>query len=175
MTAPPPTDGVDPAEVGRFAFRVWSYKQGEMVSLMIHLGDRLRLYAALDGAGPMTAEDLAAHTGLHVRWPRDMTRPDAAAAAIRRALVDDGTWLVKEIRCDDTWAGNRRNPMLAMFLGFSLTSCMSSALSEPDGAGLGTIGLPPQVFARLAHDAGFTRVCVHDFDDPANLYYEVRP
>jgi 2-polyprenyl-3-methyl-5-hydroxy-6-metoxy-1,4-benzoquinol methylase len=105
----------------------------------------------------------------------DMTRPDAAARAIRRAIADDGTWLVKEIRCADTWAGNQRNPMLAMFLGFSIASCMSSALSEPDGAGLGTIGLPPGVLERLVRDAGFTRFEVHDFEDPANLYYEVRP
>jgi hypothetical protein len=105
----------------------------------------------------------------------DMTRPDAAVAAIRRAIADDGTWLVKEIRCDDTWAGNRRNPMLAMFLGFSIASCMSSALSEPDGAGLGTIGLPPRALEQLARDAGFTRFQVHDFEDPANLYYEIRP
>ncbi len=105
----------------------------------------------------------------------DMTRPDAAAAAIRHAVADEGTWLVKEIRCDDTWAGNRRNPMLAMFLGFSIVSCMSSALSEPDGAGLGTIGLPPRALEQLARDAGFTRFRMHDFDDPANLYYEIRP
>lgn len=105
----------------------------------------------------------------------DMTRPDLAAAAVRRAIADDGTWLIKEIRCDDTWAGNRRNPMLAMFLGFSIASCMSSALSEPDGAGLGTIGLPPRAAERLARDAGFTRFRLHDFEDPANLYYEVRP
>lgn len=355
------TDPVDPDAVAKFAFRVWSYKQGEMVSLLIHLGDRLGLYRVLDGAGTVTAEDLARRTGLHRRWLRewlrgnaaadllasedgerfeltavgamvltreedslrfaagafgppldpalveeladafrtgtglpydrqgpagvhvtermlgpwarlslvpkivpalegvhdrlasgtlvadigcgagvaltalaetyprstfhgyelsrlaverararvaeagltnveiidrraeelpdaddyslvltfdclhDMTRPDAAAAAIRRALGDDGTWLVKEIRCEDTWAGNRRNPMLAMFLGFSITSCMSSALSEPGGAGLGTIGLPPQELEQLARDAGFTRFRVHDFEDPANLYYEIRP
>jgi SAM-dependent methyltransferase len=352
---------VDPDEIAKFAFRVWSYKQGEMVSLMIHLGDRLGLYRALDGAGPVSAEELAATTGLHPRWLRewlrgnaaadllasddgerfeltavgarvltreddslqfaagafgpppdpvlvddladafrsgtglpydrhgaagvhqtermlgpwarlslvptivpaldgvherlaagtmvadvgcgaavalttlaeayprstfhgyelshlaaerararvvdagltnleifgqraedlpqgadyslvltfdclhDMTRPDAGAAAIRRAIADDGTWLVKEIRCDRTWAGNRRNPMLAMFLGFSIVSCMSSALSEPDGAGLGTIGLPPRALEELARNAGFTRFQMHDFDDPANLYYEVRP
>jgi hypothetical protein len=105
----------------------------------------------------------------------DMTRPDVAAAAIRRAIADDGTWLIKEIRCDDTWAGNRRNPMLAMFLGFSVTSCMSSALSEPGGAGLGTIGVTPTVAERLARQAGFGRFRVHDFEDPANLYYEIRP
>jgi SAM-dependent methyltransferase len=355
------TERLDPDEVGRFAFRVWSYKQGEMVSLLIHLGDRLGLYRALDGAGTVTAPELAERTGLHPRWLRewlrgnaaadllssddgerfeltpvgatvltreedslqfaagafgappdpafvddladafrtgtglpydrhgpagvhqtermlapwarlslvprivpalegvherltagarvadvgcgagvalttlaqayprstfhgyelsrlavarararvaetglanveifnrraeelpgggdcdlvltfdclhDMTRPDAAAAAIREALAGDGTWLVKEIRCDDTWAGNRRNPMLAMFLGFSIASCMSSALSEPGGAGLGTIGLPPRALERLAREAGFTRFRVHDFEDPANLYYEIRP
>jgi SAM-dependent methyltransferase len=354
-------DPLDPEEVAKFALRVWSYKQGEMVSLLIHLGDRLGLYRALDGAGEVTAGELAARTGLHGRWLRewlrgnaaadllasedgerfrltavgamvltreedslqfaagafgpppdpalvddlaaafrtgiglpydrhgpagvhqtermlapwarlslvptimpalegvtellsagtlaadvgcgagvalttlaeayprstfhgyelsrlaierarariaeqgltnveiidrraeelpdsgdyslvltfdclhDMTRPDAAAAAIRRAIADDGTWLVKEIRCDDTWAGNRRNPMLAMFLGFSIASCMSSALSEPDGAGLGTIGLPPRALEQLARDAGFARFRVHDFEDPANLYYEIRP
>jgi 2-polyprenyl-3-methyl-5-hydroxy-6-metoxy-1,4-benzoquinol methylase len=352
---------LDPEEVGRFAFRVWGYKQGEMVSLLIHLGDRLGLYRSLDGAGRVTAEDLASRTGLKRRWLEewlrgnaaadllasddgehfeltavgaavlaheedslqfaagafgpppdpavvddladafrtgvglpydrhgvagvhaterglgpwarlslvpvivpalegvhdrlsagalvadvgcgagvaltalaeaypestfhgyelsrlavdrarariaeagltnveifgrraeelpgsgdyslvltfdclhDMTRPDAAASAIRRVIEPDGTWLVKEIRCDDTWAGNRRNPMLAMFLGFSVASCMSSALSEPGGAGLGTIGLPPRALERLVHEAGFTRFRVHDFEDPANLYYEVRP
>jgi len=351
----------DPEEVGRFALQVWSYKQGEMVSLLIHLGDRLGLYSALDRAGSVTADEFSERTGLHPRWLRewlrgnaaadllasddgehfeltaagamvlaredhslqfaagafgpppdpalvdgladafrtgtglpydrqgvagvhqtermlgpwarislvptivpaldgvherlaggalvadvgcgaavaltalaqayprstfhgyelshlaverarsrvaeaglenveiidrraedlpgsggyslvltfdclhDMTRPDAAAAAIRRAISDDGTWLVKEIRCDDTWAGNRHNPMLAMFLGFSVASCMSSALSEPGGAGLGTIGLPPRALAHLVRDAGFTRFEVHDFEDPANLYYEIRP
>lgn len=355
------TQRPDPDEVAGFAFRVWSYKQGEMVSLLIHLGDRLGLYRSLDGAGPVTAQNLAEQTGLHPRWLRewlrgnaaaellasedgehfeltpvgamvltreddslqfaagafgppldpalvddladafrtgtglpydrhgpagvhqtermlgpwarlslvptivpmlegvhdrltagalvadvgcgagvalttlaeayprstfhgyelsrlaverarariaqagltnveiidrraeelpvggdyslvltfdclhDMTRPDAAALAIRRAIAGDGTWLVKEIRCDDDWAGNRRNPMLAMFLGFSIASCMSSALSEPGGAGLGTIGLPPRALEQLARDAGFSRFRVHDFEDPANLYYEIRP
>ncbi len=360
-TAKGPLDQLDPDEVAAFAFRVWSYKQGEMVSLLVHLGDRLGLYRALDGAGSVTADELADRTGLHPRWLRewlrgnaaadllmseegqrfeltpvgaavltreeeslqfaagafgpppdpalvddlaqafrtgiglpydrqgpagvhqtermlgpwarlslvptiipaleevhhrleagalvadvgcgagvalttlaqayprstfhgyelsrlavararerieelgltnvevnarraeelpsradyalvlsfdclhDMTHPDRAATAVRHAITDDGTWLVKEIRCDDTWVGNRRNPMLAMFLGFSIASCMSSALSEPDGAGLGTIGLPPRALQRLAGDAGFTRFRVHDFEDPANLYYEIRP
>jgi NAD(P)H-dependent flavin oxidoreductase YrpB (nitropropane dioxygenase family) len=37
---------------------------GEMVSLLVHLGDRLGLYRVLDRAGPVTAEDLASRTGL---------------------------------------------------------------------------------------------------------------
>jgi hypothetical protein len=39
----------------------------------------------------------------------------------------------------------------------------------------GAIGLPPRKAERLARDAGFTRFRVHDFEDPANLYYEVQP
>jgi SAM-dependent methyltransferase len=360
-SVPGPASAADPEAVARFAYVVWSYKQGEMVALLIHLGDRLGLYRALDGSGWVTAEELAGRVGLHPRWvlewlrgnaaadllstddgkrfaltpagaevlaheeeslrfaagafgppidpslvddlaeafrtgighpydrqglegahrtermlgpwarlalvptiipaldgvadrlsagvqvadvgcgagvaltalaqayPRstfcgyelsrhavdrarervrqlgltnveivhrraeelpegvgyslvltfdclhDMTHPDQAAGAIRRAIADDGTWLVKEIRCADSWAGNRQNPMLAMFLGFSITSCMSSALSEPGGAGLGTIGLTPEVAEHLAAEAGFGRFHIHDFEDPANLYYEIRP
>ena len=52
---PPPADngpsaGADP--LAAFALHVWSYKQGEVVSLMIHLGDRLGLYRAMAGQGP---------------------------------------------------------------------------------------------------------------------------
>jgi hypothetical protein len=103
-----------------------------------------------------------------------MTRPADAMAAVRRAITDDGTWLVKEIRCGSTWAENRRNPMLAMFYGVSLSGCMASALSEPGGAGLGTVGLPGELLESMARDAGFGRFAVHDVDDPANLYYEIR-
>lgn len=360
MTAPDRT-APDRDAVALFAYRVWSYKQGELVALMIHLGDRLGLYRALRDAGSVTAEELAVRTGLHERWLRewlrgnaaadlldsddgitfslrpegaavladehdslafaagafgppldpsvvddladafrtgiglpydrlgpsgahaterglgpwarlalvpriipaldgvaakleggavvadvgcgggvaltalaeaypasrfhgyelsrhaldratarveamaldnvtlhhqraeelpagsgydlvltfdclhDMTHPDAAVAAIRGAIDPDGTWLVKEIRSTGDWAHDRRNPMLAMMYGFSLTSCMSSALSEPDGAGLGTVGLSTEVARRMAADAGFSRFAVHDVDDPANLYYEIRP
>ncbi|MEY2421951.1 MAG: hypothetical protein QOI95_2018 [Acidimicrobiaceae bacterium] len=352
---------MDADQAALFAYRVWGYKQGEMVSLLIHLGDRLGLYRSLDGAGPVTAIDLAERTGLHERWLRewlrgnaaaelllsddgesfelspegaavlaqeessllfaagaftapfepsvlddladafrtgvglpydrlgpsgahsterslgpwarmalvpliipaldgvaerlergalvvdvgcgagvaltalasaypnstfhgyelsghaldraaarvqeqgltnvelfltraeelptdgryefvltfdclhDMTRPADTIAAIRGAIADDGTWLIKDIRCDDSWATNRRNPMLALFFGFSVTTCMSSAMSEPGGAGLGTVGFTTQVAEQMVRDAGFTRFQVHDFEDPANLYYEVRP
>ena len=48
-----PAEEKTPADLAReFAFTVWSYKKGEMVSLMIHLGDRLGLYRALQGGRP---------------------------------------------------------------------------------------------------------------------------
>ena len=353
--------GPDPDRVRAFSFNVWSYKQGEVVSLMIHLGDRLGLYRALEGAGPVTAGELAERTGLVERWllewlrgqaaarlldyhegdrfslapegaavlaqeesslafaagafsepmgselverlaeafrtglglsyqdlgpnaahrtermlgpwvrlslvpqiipaldgvaakleagtlaadvgcgagvallamaeayprsefhgydpcahaieraeqkmaergienvklqvaggedlPRDsvydfvitfdcmhdMTRPVEVIAAIRRALRPDGTWLIKDIRSKPRFEDNLKNPLLAMFYGFSVSACMSSALSEPGGAGLGTLGFNPEVAERMTRAAGLQRFAVHDFDDPGNLYYEVRP
>ena len=74
-----PVDVVDPDAVQAFAFTVWNYKQGEMVSLMIHLGDRLGIYAHLDGAGPVTAAELARRSGLHERWLLEWLRANAAA------------------------------------------------------------------------------------------------
>lgn len=355
------TPELDPDEVALMSFRVWSYKQGEVVSLMVHLGDRLGLYRALDGIGEVTADELAGRTGLHPRWLRewcrnqaaagllespdgerfeltpvgaavlareedslafaagafaapppphvvdgladafetgigltydqlgeshahrtermlgpwarlqlvprilpaldgvvdklragatvvdvgcgaglaltamarafpesrfhgydpshhaihlarhhvaeaglhnvalhaeggedlpaeptfdlvitfdclhDMTHPREVMAAVRRSIRDDGTWLIKDIRSTGDFAADRRNPMLAMLYGFSVSSCLSSATSHPEGAGLGTLGLPPSRAEAWTRDAGFGRFTVHDFDDPANLYYEVRP
>jgi 2-polyprenyl-3-methyl-5-hydroxy-6-metoxy-1,4-benzoquinol methylase len=103
----------------------------------------------------------------------DMTRPDVVAAAIRQAIRTDGTWLIREIRSTGDWSADRRNPLLAMFYGYSVASCMSSALSEPGGAGLGTLGLPGPAIEQLCRAAGFGRVTAHDLDDPANLFYEV--
>src|SRR5882762_308424 len=79
---------MDADQAALFAYRVWSYKQGEMVSLLIHLGDRLGLYAAMDGAGPITSDELAASTGLHERWVREWLRGNAAAELLE---TTDGT------------------------------------------------------------------------------------
>jgi 2-polyprenyl-3-methyl-5-hydroxy-6-metoxy-1,4-benzoquinol methylase len=105
----------------------------------------------------------------------DMVRPDLAIAAIRTALAADGTWLCKDIRSAPTFAGNLANPMVAMMYASSIVTCMSSAMSEPGGLGLGTLGFNPAVAEQMATAAGFTRFVTHEFPDPANLYYEVRP
>ena len=349
---------LDPDLLGRYTLTTWGYKQGEMVSLMVHLGTRLGLYEALDGAGVVTSTDLAASTGLHERWLRewlrgqaaadllvsedgetfllepeaaavlartggpsfaagvfrnlrhpevadglaeafrtglgltyddqgegseqhteamlgpmarsllvpvvvpllagvvqrleagakvvdvgcgtglalelladaypdsvfegydvseraiavardrfagranvslhlvggedlpatgdvdlvmtldclhDMPRPDLSMAAIRESIATDGVWLVKEIRSSPDWQKNRRNPVLAMMFAASVSTCMASAMSTPDGMGLGTLGLDPATLAGMATAAGFTRFVQHEVDDPTNLYYEIRP
>ena len=105
----------------------------------------------------------------------DMPRPAEAMSAIRNAVASDGVWLIKDIRCSPGWADNLRNPLLAMMYSTSVATCMSSAMSEPGGAGLGTLGFNPALAETMCLDAGFRSFTIHDFDDPANLYYEVRP
>ncbi len=105
----------------------------------------------------------------------DMTQPAQALAAIHGAMAPDSTLLIKDIRSTGDFASNRSNPMLALMYAMSVSCCMASALSEPGGAGLGTLGLFPDRARSMCTQAGFTRFAVHDFGDPANLYYEVRP
>jgi SAM-dependent methyltransferase len=105
----------------------------------------------------------------------DMPRPEQAAQAIRRCITADGTWLIKEIRAGETWPDNLAHPVAAMLYGNSVASCLPSGLSEPGGAGLGTLGLPPSRLEQLCRKAGFSRFRLHDAGDPANLYYEVGP
>ncbi len=106
----------------------------------------------------------------------DMTHPAAVVDAIRAALADDGTWLLADIKAHDTFAENaRRNPMASLMYGISVLSCMSSALSEPGGAGLGTLGLSASRAEQMARDAGFTRFRQLEIDHPINAFYEIQP
>ena len=106
----------------------------------------------------------------------DMTDPAAVTRAIRGALADDGSWLVVDIKAHDTFAENvERNPMAALMYGTSVLTCMASALSEPGGAGLGTLGLPASRLEGMARAAGFTRFRKLDVDHPVNAFYEIRP
>jgi SAM-dependent methyltransferase len=106
----------------------------------------------------------------------DMTDPQGMMHAIRAALRDDGTWLLVDIKALDTFEENvTKNPMASLMYGISVCSCMSSALSEPGGAGLGTLGLPPSRAEAMAREAGFTRFRRLPVDHAVNAFYEIRP
>ncbi len=106
----------------------------------------------------------------------DMTDPQSVMHAIRAALRDDGTWLLVDIKALDTFEQNiAKNPMASLMYGISVFSCMSSALSAPGGAGLGTLGLPPAKAEAMAREAGFTRFRKLPVDHAVNSFYEVRP
>jgi SAM-dependent methyltransferase len=106
----------------------------------------------------------------------DMTDPVGMISAIRAALADDGTWLLVDIKARDTFADNvAKNPMAALMYGISVLSCMSSAMSSPDGAGLGTLGLPANLARELSLAAGFRHFRQLDVDHSINAFYEIRP
>ena len=64
--------------------------------------------------------------------------------------------------------------MAALMYGISVLTCMSSALSEPDGAGLGTLGLPASKAKQMAADAGFAHFRELPVDHVVNAFYEIR-
>tara|TARA_B100000686_G_C16712973_1_gene930295 strand:+ start:207 stop:1271 length:1065 start_codon:yes stop_codon:yes gene_type:complete len=68
--------------VREYALKTWLFKQGEMVSLMIHLGHRLDLYRAMDGAGSITAGNLAQLTGCNERWLLEWLRCNGAGGLL---------------------------------------------------------------------------------------------
>jgi SAM-dependent methyltransferase len=106
----------------------------------------------------------------------DMAHPAPVVEGLRRALADDGTWLLVDIKARPTYAENvERNPMASMMYGISVLTCLSSSMSEPGGAGLGTLGLPPEKAEAMAADAGFTRFRRLPVDHAVNAFYEIRP
>ena len=106
----------------------------------------------------------------------DMTRPTDMMRTIRKALKPDGVWLLVDIKAHDSLELNvTKNPMASLLYGISVLSCMSSAMSEPDGEGLGTLGLSGAKASEMASQAGFSRFKRLDIEHSVNAFYEVRP
>ncbi|MEE2665392.1 MAG: methyltransferase domain-containing protein [Myxococcota bacterium] len=106
----------------------------------------------------------------------DMTDPAGVIRAIRAAIAEDGVWLIADIKAQPDYASNvEHNPMAAMMYGTSVLTCMSSALSEPDGLGLGTLGLHAGLVEQLVREAGFSKFEQLDLGHPVNAFYLVRP
>ena len=95
---------------------------------------------------------------------------------IRGAISSEGLWLIADIKAHASYEENvERNPMAAMMYGTSVLTCMSSALSEPGGAGLGTLGLHGGLMAEMVEAAGFSHFQEEDFGHPVNAFYVARP
>jgi 2-polyprenyl-3-methyl-5-hydroxy-6-metoxy-1,4-benzoquinol methylase len=106
----------------------------------------------------------------------DMTDPAGVMRLIRGAIADDGVWLICDIKARGSYEAEvARNPMAAMMYGVSVLSCLSSALSEPGGAGLGTLGFSAELARRMTRDAGFSSCEPLDLGSPVNAFYVVRP
>ncbi len=106
----------------------------------------------------------------------DMTHPTQVLGVIRKAIKDDGVYLIADVNGKPTFDENlAENPLATLMYGFSVIACMSSAMSDPDGEGLGTLGFHEGVAREMTAAAGFTQFKTHDFQNPLNAYYELRP
>jgi len=104
----------------------------------------------------------------------DMTAPQQMINQIFGILAEQGRWLLVDIKALDTFEDNvQSNPMASLMYGISILSCMSSAMSEPNGAGLGTLGLPESLARSMALKAGFTTFERLQVDHSVNAFYEV--
>ena len=106
----------------------------------------------------------------------DMTHPASVMQAIRASLRDDGVWLLVDIKAHEGFAMNaEKNPMASLMYGVSVMSCLSSAMSTPDGAGLGTLGLSAGTAETMAKAAGFSRFERLAVEHSVNAFYAIRP
>jgi SAM-dependent methyltransferase len=104
----------------------------------------------------------------------DLPFPDRAAEATHAALNGDGDWLVADIKAGKDFEDNAKIPTRSLFYSMSVVFCMNSAMSEPGGAGLGTLGLNEDKLSEIVRGAGFSSVTGYEFDfDVNNRYYHV--
>jgi hypothetical protein len=101
-----------------------------------------------------------------------MGDPAGAAAHIRRALADDGAWLLVEPAAGDHLRDNL-NPVGRLYYGFSVLLCVPNALSQQPKAVLGNQAGEART-RELTAAGGFTRFR-RAAETPFNLVYEVRP
>lgn len=105
----------------------------------------------------------------------DMAFPSRVLRAVHDALKSDGSVMVADITVPDEVTERLAHPAAPMMYGASMAVCMSSAMSEEGGEGLGTFGLAPSVLKGMAKQAGFTRFTQLDIEDPFQTYYEIKP
>ncbi len=103
----------------------------------------------------------------------DMGDPIGAAAHIRAALADDGTWLLVEPYAGDSTAENF-TPVGRLYYNFSTMLCVPHAIAY--GAGDTALGNQAGEAAvhLIATAAGFTRIR-RATETPFNIIYEIRP
>ncbi len=85
------TPRLDEAALEQFVHQAVGDLAAAISGLMVHLGDRLGLYRAMAGSGPMTPTDLAERTGTHERYVREWLSNQAAGGYVTYD-ADDGTF-----------------------------------------------------------------------------------
>lgn len=103
----------------------------------------------------------------------DQADPARVLRNARRALKDDGIFVMIDIKASSHLEDNCANPLAPMLYGISVLHCMTVSLAY-DGAGLGTVW-GEQVACAMVREAGFSSVEVQEIpQDPFNILYICR-
>jgi len=102
----------------------------------------------------------------------DMGDPVGAAAQVRAALREDGSWMIVEPFANDDLKDNL-NPVGRVFYSFSTLLCTPCSRSQEVGLCLGAQAGEKQM-RKVIHSAGFSRFR-RASQTPFNLVYEARP
>ena len=102
----------------------------------------------------------------------DMGDPVGAAAHIRNAVRDDGTWMIVEPFANDDLKDNL-NPVGRVYYSFSTLLCTPCSRSQEVGLCLGAQAGEKQM-RKVVTSAGFSRFR-RATETPFNLVYEARP
>ncbi|HQU92619.1 MAG TPA: class I SAM-dependent methyltransferase [Pyrinomonadaceae bacterium] len=132
------------------------------------VGDRVKFEVAASKAFPGEGYDLVTFFDcLH-----DMGDPVGAAAHVRKALKDDGTWMIVEPFANDATADNH-NPVGRVYYSASTLICTPASRSQEVGLGLGAQAGEARL-RDIANEGGFTRFR-RATETPFNLVLEARP
>jgi SAM-dependent methyltransferase len=102
----------------------------------------------------------------------DMGDPVGAAAHVRAALKDDGSWMIVEPFANDELQDNL-NPVGRVYYSFSTLLCTPCSRSQEVGLCLGAQAGEKQM-RKVVNSAGFSRFR-RATQTPFNLVYEARP
>jgi SAM-dependent methyltransferase len=102
----------------------------------------------------------------------DMGDPVGAAAHVRAALADDGSWMIVEPFANDDLKDNL-NPVGRVYYSFSTLLCTPCSRSQEVGLCLGAQAGEKRV-QKVVNSAGFSRFR-RATQTPFNLVYEARP
>jgi 2-polyprenyl-3-methyl-5-hydroxy-6-metoxy-1,4-benzoquinol methylase len=103
----------------------------------------------------------------------DQKEPDTVLAAIRRALRDDGVYLMQDIKGSSHLHNNLEHPIGPLLYTISTMHCMTVSLAQ-GGAGLGTVW-GSELALQMLEEAGFKQVEVKELEhDFQNYFYVIR-
>src|SRR3954465_14029671 len=77
-----PAETIDGAKLEQFVFRAVDEVGATLNTALVVMGDRLGLYKALAGAGPLTPSELAKRTGTAERYVREWLNAQAAGGYV---------------------------------------------------------------------------------------------